>query len=148
MPTLDLRQGSANVGYSRNPVSFVDRIYDAKEQTIKAASDIIKMILVPAGSLVLGVQVAVQRADTGSSTRTFGTGDSGSATQFLTTTDAKTAGLTGAPITTAKYYAAADDVRLTLNHDMGTVAAGALKVRVSAVIATFSQSTPTGTYPT
>ena len=102
-----------------------------------ATSDIVKVFDVPAGTMVLGVFYKVTTAV--GATCTADVGDSASATQFVsnanlnsTSTEDWSKLVEGTPNTLGKYYAAANDIRLTMDNGAtaGVVKMTALMVKV------------------
>jgi hypothetical protein len=107
--------------------------------TALAAGDVMEVLPIPAKSLVMHVGVDVVRA--GTATLTVSVGDGTAATGYLNAVAAAAVGSFASVATEAddaivgltagKYYSAADTIDLVLN----TVAPGALKCRVWALVA-------------
>jgi len=110
----------------------LEQLFDAAVQNL-AAGESVSLINIPAKHVVKDVVCVIETAE--GANDTFGIGDSASATQFLTAVKADATGATLAAATTAKYYAAADDIRLTGHDDAAT---NLLKVRIKATLVDYS----------
>jgi hypothetical protein len=79
-----------------------------------SGSDTLKIAIIPAGCWVRNVAVSCDVA--AGATCTMDTGDSGSATQFLSNTNMNSVAITAAAASTNKFYSSADYISLTLDH--------------------------------
>lgn len=112
--TYDLTS-SPQTGYAighgtRRETKF--QAFDLSKGATHAASDVYKLITIPAGTYVVAAYLVVKTASTTSSSK-VSIGDSGSATALLAATSATSATLTAG--TTGKYYASADYAAINLD---------------------------------
>lgn len=95
---------------SRRDVKF--QTFNLALGATHAASDVYKLITIPAGTYVLRAYLVVKTASTTSSSK-VSIGDSSGATALLAATSATSATMTAG--TTGKYYAAADYAAINLD---------------------------------
>ena len=128
MADVNIYKGGV-AGFPANALGRVNVVEYELDTTVQnlATADTYDIIYLPAGSLVLAVAVTVVTAE--GATATAGIGDSAAATTFLTACNCNSAATTLSAATTAKYYAAADAIRVTPNHAMD-----AAKLQVKAII--------------
>jgi len=125
--------GTTKAPFAKSGREYVmEKTFDAASQNL-AQGESVTLINIPAKTVVKDVVCVVETAEAADDT--FGIGDSASATQFLSAVTANATGATLAAATTVKYYAAANDIRLTGHNDAAT---NLLKVRVKATFVDYS----------
>lgn len=121
MATFDRSVGTAG-GYPYNPPhvsGMLEATYDASKFAALAAGDVVKLLPVPAGTVIRYVKVDILKADT-TAARTISVGDDAAAAQYApTTTSVSAVGSSVAledgtsKLTPAKFYATAGSINFT-----------------------------------
>jgi hypothetical protein len=106
----------------------------AVENDFATTAKVFDVIGIPMGARVIGGDVTVETASNAATTHTVSVGDSGSATRYGTTVDAKTAARTALTLT-GYNYTAKDNLRLTIATTGTKATAGKVRVRIDFVIA-------------
>ena len=120
MPTYDRSVGSAGgFNYGTSPSFALTATYDAAKFPALAAADVVKLLPIPAGTVVRYVKVDILKADTTAS-RTISVGDDAAAAQYaaagltVSTVGSSVALEDGtSKLTPAKFYAAAGSINFT-----------------------------------
>lgn len=118
-------------GGSKDPVVRLEKTIDFAASPQTASGSPHPLFNVPAGCRVLGMGYQVITAEGG--TATFDLGDGAAATQYVSNGNANSVGRGISAITTAKVYAAADTLDLTLDNDLD-----AAKIKFVALIEDYS----------
>jgi len=126
-PTYNFTGGAAKAAFTGVNLSVIEAVLDLAKHPVGNAESA-AIIAIPAKSCVLEVVHQVLTAE--GAVLTAGIGDSASPTAFGADVNLNTLAHAGAALANPKYYAAADDIRLTMNQ----AGANAAKVLVKAVI--------------
>jgi hypothetical protein len=121
--------GASNAGYMINAVG---------------AGDVVQILNIPAGTLVLDVRCDVLTVGTGN----LSVGDSGSGTQYMAATSCASTGAKAMAATPgSKFYASADDIRLTFaSANDGTTTNQTPVIKVTALLVDMSNHAPAQTF--
>lgn len=123
------KTGMSDVGLLGS--TTIGKVLETKLQTPAiAAADVVLVIPIPANTFVQQVRVRIITAAGG--VGTIGVGDSALATQYFGLLDANAVSNGVSAAAAGKYYAAADNIRITF-----AAAAPALKIEVDALIITY-----------
>lgn len=134
--TYDLTSGT-KLPYVGAKVSVVEALLDCSVNEI-GSSESASLIYIPADTFVIAVIHDVLTAEGGAATADLG--DSSSATQFTSNVNMNAATNASSATTAAKYYAAADDIRITADAalDAAVILVKAIMVNVGDAKASYS----------
>lgn len=113
-----------------DPQSLVSGLSGAAANT----GIVIDAIPMPVGAVIVGGEVIVENAVTGSTAYTVSVGIAGSTTTLANAVDAKTAGRTALTLTSPLLCNAGANVRLTAAYTVANATAGKVRVRVEYTI--------------
>ena len=160
MAAIDIRKDSASAvgGVQRPRVNVIQRNVSVDVDNYKGtagtsnggymlnavgAGDTVKIINIPAGTLVLHVQCEVLTLGTGN----LSVGDSGSGTQWMAATSIGSTGYKTAATTTPKLYSSDDYILLTFaSANDGTSASQTPEVKITVVAADYNNYPPATTF--
>jgi hypothetical protein len=91
-----------------------------------------RAVALPPGAVIIGGELIVETAYTGSTAATINVGDASSAARFLSATDLKTAGRTAIPLTTTLPMAenTGTDIQIQVSTTVAAATAGKARVRI------------------
>jgi len=137
MATYDATVGSVGVPY----IGTVGRFFVLENPSVDldsigvANGDVVKVLNVPAGCVILGVEVEIVTASDAATSATCDVGDGADTDFYLASGDLKsTAGtVLSSTNTTGRRYTADDTIDLTLAYSGATTVYGKVKVRAYGV---------------